>query len=539
MNIPEDHFQIDETNSLIVSHIENIESYNDLSTYSDLILSLNTVNYTFSTVPNNINYTNSYIVNGSSKQYILYFTQLPIISIDTPNTILDDPKVLANFTYSDDEQVLTSNIGIELRGGSSRSYPKKTYDLEFWEDDNGEDTHNVQFKNLRSDDDWILDALYNEPLRLRSYTSSKLWLSMHTPYYLKDEPEAKAGANVEYVEMFLNGRYNGIYNISEQVDKKQLKLKSFKKGEIRGELYKGISWSGATKFSSISNYDNNNRVWSDYEMKYPKEDEATDWENPYNFTDFVMNSSNTDFTNNIWSKFNYDNYLDYFIFLNLLRATDNRGKNIYLAKYKADEPYYYVPWDLDGCFGTIWNGTNENITDDILTNGFHDRVIKLNLNNYETTIANKWFDYRNNILEENKLIESIEKQYQFLSENKIYERESIVYPNYNYNEQTLSYLISWLQNRLSFLDTYYGDLLSIDNINLNKTELSFSPNPAKTRIHINNTNKLINSEYKIYDFLGRQIDKGEINNNTISIEKLKLGNYIIILNNEAHKLVIK
>ncbi|TGV03183.1 CotH kinase family protein [Flavivirga rizhaonensis] len=534
INISKDHFKIDQTRSLIISHIENIESFADLTSYTEVILFLDQVAYSFNTLPDSVTYKQSYTISNNSNQFTLYFTSLPIISIETANTIVDEPKVLANFVYADSEQIVTSKIGIEIRGGSSQSYPKKTYDLEFWEDNNGEDTHNVEFGSLRSDDDWILDALYNEPLRLRSYIANKLWLKLHTPYYLPVEPEAKAGANVDYTEIFLNGEYNGIYNLSEQVDKKQLKLKSYK-DDIRGELYKGIAW-GPAVFASLPDFDNNSRIWGGHEMKYPKEDDVTDWNNLYDFTDFVINSTDSDFVNNIWSKFNYDNYLDYFLFLNVLRATDNTGKNIYIAKYNTNEPYFYVPWDLDGCFGTIWNGTNQNITGDILINGFHNRVIELNPQNYLTDVSNKWLNHRNNNLKTNVLIDSIDKQYLFLSENKIYERESLIYPNYDFNEVDLLYMKTWIQNRLSYLDNYF-QTLSLNHIDSTKSILY--PNPATNKINIKYKKNLANKKYAIHNFLGQLVKKGELKSHSINIETLQQGNYIITLNNNYYKLIVK
>lgn len=208
---------------------------------------------------------------------------------------------------------------------------------------------------------------------------------------------------------------------------RQLKLKKFN-GNSRGELYKGTSWE-ATDFTSLPSYDNNSRIWGGYEFEYPDEDEVTNWDNLYQFTDFVINSSESDFATGIWSSFIEANFIDYFLFLNLIRATDNTGKNIYLGRYNADEPYFYIPWDLDGCFETIWDGTDENITNDILTNGFMDRVISENPNNTIVHAASTWFYYRNDIFRFNSLSNSITNQYIFLQENKIYERETLVYPN--------------------------------------------------------------------------------------------------------------
>lgn len=333
--------------------------------------------------------------------------------------------------------------------------------------------------------------------------------------------------------MFLNGVYNGVYNLSEQVDKRQLKLKSYN-GNIRGELYKGVSW-GASTFTDNPNYDNNSREWSGYEMKYPKEDEVTNWQNLYEFTEFVLSSSESDFTEQIWNKFNYDNYLNYFIFLNLLRATDNTGKNIYIAKYNIEEPYFYIPWDLDGCFGTIWDGRNENITNDILANGLQNRILELDSGSCSSDLLDKWNMLRANLLTNDNLINLCQSQFQFLSENKIYERESLIYPNYSFSEQDLDYLVNWIQNRLAFLDDYFYNLTSVKPMSSN---IYIYPNPSTGFIHIMSSNLLDNKTYKVYNLIGQLIDSGLIKDKTIRIDHLKMGNYLIYIDQKAYKLVV-
>lgn len=539
INIQENKFGIDKINSIIVSQINNIENYTNIGENKKIFINFNKRNFYFNSIPYKLEYSNSYLITEekTSKQYKLYFTKLPLVFIKAPNGILNEPKSLAQFTYSDDKQILTSNIGIEIRGGYSQNYPKKTYDIEFWEDKTGKKTKNVSFGNLRNDDDWILDALYNEPLRIRSYLASKLWLKIHTPKYIDKEPEAKSGANVKYVEVFLDNKYNGIYNLSEQVDKKQLKLKKFKK-KMRGELYKGISWEGATTFKKVPKYNNENRIWSGYEFKYPKKEDITDWKNLYDFTYFVINSSNEEFKNNIWNKFDIDNYSDYFLFLNLIRATDNTGKNIYLAKYKENEPYFYVPWDLDGCFGTIWDGTNENVTNDILTNGFIKRILRKNPDNISEKNSNKWFKLRKTIFNSDTLSNSILKQYNFLKNNKVYERETIIYPNYPFSQDDLIYMLTWLENRLKYLDKYFKPNATYITKNISTNKINFIyPNPAKNNIYISNINSLIGKHFVIYNNLGQLISKDIIKDNFISVKHLKTGYYIITIDGKSYKLI--
>ena len=270
-------------------------------------------------------------------------------------------------------------------------------------------------------------------------------------------------------------------------------------------------------------------------MKYPKESHITDWQNIYDFTNFVINSSDTDFNTNVWNHFNQDNYLDYFIFLNLLRATDNTGKNIYIAKYNTNEPYFHIPWDLDGCFGTIWNGTNENITNDILTNGFHNRVIQLNPNNYTDFVSNRWSYLRNNILDETILLNAIENKCLYLLDNKIYERETLAYPNYSFNQVDLDYILDWVHDRVVFLDIYFATLSTNESLFQNTKTFVF-PNPSNDKIYIDN-GELLNKQYVIYSSLGKIVQKGVLKINFIDIEKLTKSEYILVINNVLYKFI--
>ncbi|MGB5982391.1 MAG: CotH kinase family protein [Nonlabens sp.] len=525
-------------NNLILSRINNIQSYDNLSSISDLSISLNTDTFDFINVPGDISYTQAYEVEKSStaETYTLYFTELPIIQLDIPDNIPVNDKVPGIFTYADDHQVLISDFGIELRGATSLFFPKLSYDMEFWEDPTGDDNKDVQFGNMRDDDDWILDALYNEPLRMRSFLANKLWLDLHTPHYIADEPEAKAGSDVMFVEVFLRGQYNGVYNLQEQVDRKQLEIKDFN-GNMRGELFKAEITNNATTYTDLPPIDNTVRTWSGYEKKHPDEDELTEWSNLYDFTNFVMNSSPTDFENDIWNQFNQDNFNDYFIFVNLLRGTDNTGKNVYMARYDVGEPYFWAPWDLDGTFGLKWDGTYENITDDILTNGFFTRVTNENPGNATIAAANRWNFLRNNILDSVELTNSMTNLYNEFTAKKIYEREALIYPNYQFDQQALDYVINWTNARLIFLDDYFNQVLSSSSQLRTVNEIIAYPNPVKNILLINDAKNLLGEDFQIYNKMGQQVLDGSVSTNGIDFSNLNSGNYILKIDNYTTQII--
>lgn len=516
---------VDDGLSIVLSN-GTYDQYPTIQGYTDVFLGVGADTFFFQYSPQSLMPNASYQIStlDSQRVYTLYFTEYPIIKINCDTTIVDEPKRLAQFQYADREQILSSNIGIELRGGSSQGYPKKTYDLEFWQDSTGLLTRDVQFGNLYSDDDWILDALYNEPLRMRSFIANKLWNKIHQPHYSNRAPEAAAGADLMFVEVFLNRSYNGLYQLSEQVSRELLQLKKYN-GNIRGELYKGTEWGGATTFDLLESYRNSRRFWSGYKYKYPSDIDTTNWQHLHGFKDFVINSTDREFKSEIWSRFSKENFIDYYLFLNLIRAVDNTGKNIYVAKYDKGEPYFYVPWDLDGCFGTGWDGSNDSISYNILSNNFMDRVIELDPKNTKEDMATAWFDYRHTVLSYDSLSTAFWQQYRYFFLNKIYERESLVYPNYSFGYVNIAYTLQWIHDRLAYLDYRFGEYL------LNEADMyRIYPNPARYFINVSFVKDINGRAYNIYNSTGALAKKGSVFNEIIDVQDLRPGVYYLYIN---------
>ena len=522
IEIEKHHAFIDSELKMILIQEGNLDNLESSNQNGNLIFNLPQGEFILSNAPSELSYSDSYEVWFNAENYRLYFTALPLISINTSEEIKDEPKVHATLSYADEEQTLEANIGIEIRGGYSVFFPKKTFDIEFWTDDINEESLDVQFQNLRSDDDWVLDALYNEPLRIRSTIAHKLWIDLHQLYYQEEAPDAKSGADLIHVEMFIDGSYEGVYALSEQIDRKLLKLKKFDDG-MRGELFKGIS-NNYTTFNTLSNYNNNLRSWGGYEFKYPKQSEITDWSSLYEAVDFAIRSSDEDFTTKIWQYFDKQNFMDYYIYVNIIKGTDNRGKNIYLGKYDVDEKYFYSPWDLDGCFGNTWEGLEDGDVDLIMTNHFYDRVIQLDPGNFIEEVSAQWFAYRENILSIDVLKERFDHTFNTLNDNNTYERESLVYDNYNFDNTDLNYIKQWIEDRIEVLDVYFGNL-SFVIPDLPENELILYPNPTDNKLFIHNYQNVIGKSFELYNSLGESVLKGEIRGELIQLGILPSGLY--------------
>lgn len=447
-------FGIDKENGIIVWYQNDLGSQSIKSITFDTEYSLDD--------DSKLSYNVAISVKGD-KAYKLYITKLPIIHLSMDEAGLNSSdKIAGKFSYYDTEQYLESSIGIRHRGNLSLSFAKKSFDLELWKDATTKESVDAQFLNMRSDDDWILDAMFNEPLRLRSFVATNIWNDIHQPYYALQEPKAKSGFDAAYVEVFKNDSYYGIYQLMESVDRKQLQVKKNEGKVINGRIYRAESYQGGPDFTKApAEYENAFPRWIGWENYYPYIDYTSDFEDLFQFQQLVVNSSDADFKTKIADEFVLNNAIDYFIFVNAIRATDNLGKNYSLAKYDKNEPYFIVPWDLDGTFGVIQAGKQINTTDDVLTNGLFKRLIAQNPDNYNSKLKARWVLLRTGILKSENLISNFENLYDRFTDELIYEREFKVWQNdlnKTANEDHYKYLEAWLAKRLDYLDDYFKSL---------------------------------------------------------------------------------
>jgi len=443
-------FMVDVQNSLIVYNGTNLEFDSLLVVSKD----------TFLIRPNDSELLlgKSYQLEKDSITFNFYRTEIPIVILDTQGSeIPDEPKIGGTLNILNEGEIeFSSFMGIELRGGLSQTFPKKSYSVELWEDSVGEDDIKERLLSMRNDDDWILDGLWNEPLRIRDYTSHDLWLKMARYNYKDEEPETTLGINRKYCEVFLNGAYRGIYYLGEKVDRKQLNLKDYE-GGIRGELYKGDYWADGVLFEGVEEFSNVSEIWSGYEAKYPDDIGEIDWANLHDLVAFVVNSDETTFNGEVGSRFDIQNVVDYFLFMNITYATDNMGKNLYTAKYNEQTPYFFVAWDMDGTFGNNSDGERLSSTDGILSNGLYNRLVQNPM--FVSELKERWNSLKLGTLSETNLNAMFVDNYTFLKNNGAYERERLDENlPFNYTDSEITYITNWNSSRRVFLDTYINGL---------------------------------------------------------------------------------
>ena len=474
------------------------------------------------------------------ESYIYYRSEMPLITIVTDGPIVNSPAVHGTITVADaNGTTITMHAGFKIRGTSSQQYDKKSYRVELWADETGEVMADTTFLGMRSDDDWNLEAMTAQPLRLRDKVANELWMEMYTLPYLDTEPDALPGIRMEYADVFLNDSYIGVYALTERMDRKQLALRKYN-GSLRGLLYKG-NGSGAPTFESLPDYNNALDTWDNYEWVYPNEsDTAINWNHLYSFTNFVMNASDNVFYAQYSAQFDKANAIDYYLFINSLMAMDNMGRNLFLARYKKSSTYMYLPWDLDAIWGLDTDGNKTYTTSGLKSNGFFDRLTQDCTNNgFIASAKTRYEALRQSYLDSDYIMQKVQNQYNELLENGAYDREHEAWPDYTVDESQLTYMNDWLKDRFAYLDREILADCGTWEIEepVESQFVEVFPNPAKDRINIR-FSEACKSNIRLYDMMGRLVrtHSSATQGIVIPTEGLAKGIYTLIIMSEGQQL---
>jgi len=296
-------------------------------------------------------------------------SNLPIVKIFTNgNPIPDDPKMMADMgivyngpgmpnNMSDPANHYAGKIGIELRGSSSLYHPKKSYAIETWTDA-GADT-SVSLIGMPEENDWILYAAYNDKSLLRNVLSYKLSNDM-----------GLYASRTRFVELVLNGQYQGVYVLMEKIkrDSGRVNISKLAAKDTAGEDLTGgyivkVDRNTGNNLGFSSAYQpvvHNNGQTVFFQYEYPSSDEIHPKQEAYiksfidSFEDALHNNP-LHSTVNGWRKYaNESSFIRFFLVNEISKNVDAYRLSTFLYKTKStkgNQLHIGPPWDYDIAFG--------------------------------------------------------------------------------------------------------------------------------------------------------------------------------------------
>lgn len=389
------------------------------------------------------------------REYAVVFTGLPILTLDTDSGAeIRYEEIYGSMRFyeadSKKDWVTESVMSGHIRGGSSRLNPKKSYKITLYKQNQTgmgalRENHK-SFLGMREDDEWLLYAMYSEDTKVRDKLSLDVWNESGA---LEIDSEGFYGYHMEYIEVFQNGEYYGIYGLMEPVDYKQLKLTKENEAQPEEYLYKqkdpGVfelkgNWTAQNEedFEALNTY-----LW-------------------------YLDAEDEVFAEKMPQLIDVDNALDVWLYLQAVIGMDNIERNIFYPTVWEDGQYRirFMPWDMDYSWGNVHDfdaGNRTRFSEEILTMRIAwklgDRLIRLDVENAREKVKARWQELRQTVYSDAWLTEHIDSYAHQVVDSGAFDRDGArwVSSGHNGDYESLKKLAC---GRMAFLDEQLADPLA-------------------------------------------------------------------------------
>lgn len=247
------------------------------------------------------------------------------------------------FTDSNGSDTLT-DVGIRLRGNTSRAAPKKSFKISFDTFEEGRAWHGLQKLNLNGE--------HNDPSIMRARLSWECLRDAGVPV-----------SRSQHVRLFINGTDFGVYSNTEHIDGEWLEKRL---DHAHGNLWKCTYPANLTFISNNPEAYKFTPSWSDqrvYELKTNEDND--DYAALAQFISVLNNTPIDELPCALERVFDVDAYLKVAAGEILMGHWDNyigNQNNFYLYQRSTDNRLMYLPYDMDNTLGIQWFGewTDQN-----------------------------------------------------------------------------------------------------------------------------------------------------------------------------------
>lgn len=232
------------------------------------------------------------------------------------------------------DTILAKEVGVRLRGNTSREHNKKPFKIDFREFD-GSKFYGYKKFNLKPN--------VNDPSQIREPLTLQFYREMNIP-----------AARTHPLKLYMNDEYMGVYLNVEQIDDEFLNLRY---GHEEGFLYKcGYS----------ANLIDNGQVFNTSLFESEINEETDTRTELDHFVEILNTSSDANFPAAIEAVFNVESYLKQLAVEALLGHWDGYSynmNNFYLFYNGQTEKVEFIPYDADNTWGIDWLGVDWGIRD--------------------------------------------------------------------------------------------------------------------------------------------------------------------------------
>lgn len=364
----------------------------------------------------------------------------------------------------------SSRCGFRVRGRSSSFlWPKMQYALEIWNQHNGDKS--VSLLGFPPESDWVLLGPYSDKTMMRTVL----------PYQWSNEI-GRYAARTRFVEMFLDtgdrrlsyGDYLGVYVFMEKVkrDENRVDIQELAPGhddlpEITGGYLLRKDWAESPHFDTVTGME--------LEYREPRADEITEPQKAYikdymdEFEEVLYGPAFKDPLDGYAKYIDVDSFIDHHLMTEMPKNGDGYYHSTFMFKERSGKLELGPIWDYNLSMGNFRGGDLSSPQGWYYPmrgpNGTHKWFIRL-FEDFEFRMqtADRWFDLRERIFSNTKLLADIDSYALLLDEaqGRNFERWKVLGQQVDYNppgwrerdnyQKEVDWLKTWLEDRLAWMD---------------------------------------------------------------------------------------
>lgn len=364
-------------------------------------------------------------------------------------TMEDVPAYVA---VLNEKGVLKSDVRTHYRGAGTTEFPKRGIRIEFTRDSDG--THKIErevpeiglTKNL------VLLPMYSDDALMRD----KICWMMYDD--LTDDGEAFGSRPMQYVELFVNQRYEGIYLMMDPYDNEK---------EIAGYSASGLSTDSIYRVSRLHYGTERPTLPGVYEESrefelYHTPPGAKPFADLKDYIDLCLEENDESFVHKALECMDLDSMIRYTLLFHAAGLTDNafNNLNIWACHEESGVKYRYFPWDLDNSFGLYPSHLGSEY-DQWMYLPLADRMINLNVGNIRERLLEKWKALREDAWTLEKLEERVNRCASELNDSGAAARNAQRW-NHEWHVVDGYKLIAFAGMRFAVLDTVFEKIAQYD-----------------------------------------------------------------------------
>lgn len=235
-----------------------------------------------------------------------------------------------------DETIFSGTVTTKWQGGGSLLFPKKNFNIKLKTSSGSKNP--IKFKHWYSTNGFHLKANYGDYSMVRNIVGTKLYREIDETVY----PNNALGMVDGFpIVIYYNNHFYGCYTWNLKQDDNLFGMDTESNGSTQMVYRSGLGeW----------NIDN-------FEYRSDGTDTTANRQKLQSLLNWCSNSSYTEFSTNLEKYFDKNNLITYWVFCNIMCATDNTINNWTIGTWDGKK-WYVMAYDLDIIIGALRNDNN-------------------------------------------------------------------------------------------------------------------------------------------------------------------------------------